>query len=81
MTNKQVTVNGPNPPVMAYDVKVNHLPNNTLLELANGQWGVRTQTGVVIFSRADGSISFFQVLNDGPMCRVLPGKLEITFTP
>lgn len=79
MIDNQVTINGPRLPPVIYDESVMNLPRGTLLELTDGRWGVRISSGVMVLGGC-GVITFFRVMNSECQCRILPGKLEITYT-
>lgn len=82
MTNNQVIINGPELPPVIYDVPVNRLSSGTLLELSDGRWGVKTVAGIAIFrgGSVNNDILLLQVMNYDLRCRVLPGKVEITYS-
>lgn len=88
MTNRQVTINGPGTGKPVFDKRTASLISDTLFELPDGRWGIKFQTGAVIFAnrgcaQENYAVTFDQLSQRADLrkCMLLPGKVEITYTP
>ena len=84
MTHNQVTINSPRPDKRGYNERTSSLGNNEPFELPYGRWGLKLNDGAVIFGNSVSVAVTWRQLSerdDLGLCRVLPGRVEITYKP